>query len=299
MSWTISDAARILREGGVVAFPTETVYGLGANALDVDAVQRVYTLKGRPSTSPLIVHVSSIEMARTLVVEWPPLAEELAQRYWPGPLTLVLPKQPKIPDIVTAGLPTVGIRIPSHPIALALIKEAGLRLAAPSANKFTGISPTTAAHVREAFGDAVPVIDGGPCQVGIESTVVAIDGETLTLLRPGMIALDALEAVSTGEAHPAPGMHPRHYSPRTPFLLIADPTQLPNASGAYIWHSRSAAAKRSVQLPANPDGYAAQLYATLHQLDHESLPWVAVEAPPAAPEWSAIHDRLRRAASQP
>ena len=300
MSLTYSEAARILREGGVVAFPTETVYGLGANALDAAAVQKVYDLKGRPATSPLIVHVDSVDMARTLVTEWPPLAEELAQRHWPGPLTLVLPKQPQIPDIVTAGLPTVGIRIPAHPIALALIKEAGIPLAAPSANKFTGISPTTAAHVREAFGDTVPIIDGGPCQVGIESTVVAIDGSTLTLLRPGMISLDALSVprASASEPHPAPGMHHRHYSPRTPLFLIGNPTQLPNPDGAYIWHTRPAASAHSIQLPADPAGYAAKLYATLHQLDHESRPWIAVETPPATPDWSAIRDRLQRAASQ-
>jgi len=297
MILTISEAAARLRAGGVVAFPTETVYGLGANALDAAAVQRVYDLKQRPSTSPLIVHVDSIEMARTLVTEWSLLADELARRYWPGPLTLVLPKQSRIPDIVTAGLQTVGIRIPAHPIALALIKEAGIPLAAPSANKFTGISPTTAEHVREAFGDAVPVLDGGPCDVGIESTVVAVEGSKLTLLRPGMISLGDLElATATGEAHPAPGMHHRHYSPRTPLLLISDPAQLPDATGAYIWHTRSAHAARAIHLPADPAPYAAQLYAVLHQLDHEGLPWIAVEAVPATSEWSAIRDRLLRAA---
>lgn len=299
MTLTISEAAARLRAGEVVAFPTETVYGLGANALDAAAVQRVYDLKQRPSTSPLIVHVDSIEMARTLVTEWSPLADELARRYWPGPLTLVLPKQPQIPDIVTAGLQTVGIRIPAHPIALALIKEAGIPLAAPSANKFTGISPTTAEHVREAFGDAVPVLDGGPCEVGIESTVVAVEGSKLTLLRPGMISLGDLElATATDEAHPAPGMHHRHYSPRTPLLLITDIAQLPDANGAYIWHTQSAPAARAIHLPADPAQYAAQLYAVLHQLDHEGLPWIAVEAVPATPEWAAIRDRLQRAATK-
>lgn len=297
MTLTISEAAALLRRGEVVAFPTETVYGLGSNALNAAAVQRVYDLKQRPSTSPLIVHVDSIEMARTLVTEWSPLADELARRYWPGPLTLVLPKQPQIPDIVTAGLQTVGIRIPAHPIALALIKEAGIPLAAPSANKFTGISPTTAEHVREAFGDAVPVLDGGPCEVGIESTVVAVEGSKLTLLRPGMISLGDLELTTvTGEAHPAPGMHHRHYSPRTPLLLITDPAQVPDATGAYIWHTHPAPSARAIHLPADPAQYAAQLYAVLHQLDHEGLPWIAVEAVPTTPEWSAIRDRLQRAA---
>ena len=300
MTLTISEAATRLRAGEVVAFPTETVYGLGANALDAAAVQRVYDLKQRPSTSPLIVHVDSIEMARSLVTEWSPLADELARRYWPGPLTLVLPKQPQIPDIVTAGLPTVGIRIPAHPIALALIKEAGIPLAAPSANKFTGISPTTAEHVREAFGDAAPVLDGGPCDVGIESTVVAVEGLKLTLLRPGMISLGDLElATVIGEAHPAPGMHHRHYSPHTPLLLISDPAQLPDdTTGAYIWHTHAAPSARAIHLPADPAQYAAQLYAVLHQLDHEGLPWIAVEAVPATPEWAAIRDRLQRAATK-
>src|ERR1700685_3642564 len=167
---SIQEAAAKIRSGGLVAFPTETVYGLGANALDAAAVQKIYELKGRPSASPLIVHVASIEMAREIVAQWPPLAESLAQKWWPGPLTLVLPKKPVIPDIVTAGLPTVGVRMPNHSMALDLIKEAGVPIAAPSANKFMDLSPTTAVHVRCAFGDSVDILDGGPSQVGIEST---------------------------------------------------------------------------------------------------------------------------------
>src|SRR5580704_390021 len=189
MNLSIKEAAQILRGGGLVAFPTETVYGLGANALDASAVAKIYAAKGRPETSPLIVHASSIEMARTLVAVWPRQAEELAQRWWPGPLTLVLPKAAHIPDIVTAGLPTVGVRVPAHPLALELIEAAGLPLAAPSANRFQELSPTTAAHVRAAFGDTIPVLDGGPTMIGIESTVVAVDGAKITLLRPGMIEL--------------------------------------------------------------------------------------------------------------
>src|SRR5271165_4997887 len=157
-SLSIKEAAQILRDGGLVAFPTETVYGLGANALDAAAVAKIYELKGRPQTSPLIVHASSIQMARTLVAEWPREAEELAQRWWPGPLTMVLPKAPNIPDIVAAGLPTVGVRVPAHPLALELIEAAGLPLAAPSANRFMELSPTTAAHVRATFGETVPVL---------------------------------------------------------------------------------------------------------------------------------------------
>src|ERR1700741_4570815 len=181
---SLSKAAALIRAGRLVAFPTETVYGLGANALDAAAVAKIFELKGRPASSPLIVHASSAAMARTLVTEWPAQAEELAARYWPGPLTIVLPKSPAIPDIVTAGLQTVGVRVPAHRVALALIEAAGVPIAAPSANRFTGLSPTTAEHVRAAFGDEVEVVDGGPTQVGIESTVVSLAGGKLTLLRP-------------------------------------------------------------------------------------------------------------------
>ncbi|MGH9646020.1 MAG: L-threonylcarbamoyladenylate synthase, partial [Bryobacteraceae bacterium] len=234
---SIKDAAEIICSGGLVAFPTETVYGLGANALDATAVQKIFEMKGRPETSPLIVHVASVEMAREIVAEWPPLADELARQWWPGPLTLVLPKKTIVPGNVTAGLPTVGVRMPNHPIALALIEEAGLAVAAPSANRFTGLSPTTADHVKAAFGDAVPVLDGGPCAVGIESTVVTIEDGKLKLLRPGMIALGEIEhaAAQAGEAHPSPGMHEKHYSPRTPLLLVRGTSELPDRTGAYVW----------------------------------------------------------------
>lgn len=300
MSPSISDAAAILRSGGLVAFPTETVYGLGASALDAAAVAKIFELKGRPQTSPLIVHVASIEMARGLVTEWPPLAAQLAERWWPGPLTLVLPKSPAIPDIVTAGLPRVGLRMPDHPVALELIREAGVPVAAPSANSFTQLSPTTAEHVRAAFGDAVPVLDGGPTRVGIESTVVAVDGDKLTLLRPGMISLGDLEqaANDAGSPHLSPGMHPRHYSPRTKLIVVENPRELASHDGAYVWHKRPGLAARSVRLPADPKRYAARLYATLHELDGEGWPWIAVEAVSNSPEWAAIRDRLLRAAER-
>jgi len=294
---SIKEAAERIRAGELVAFPTETVYGLGANALDAAAVAKIYELKGRPASSPLIVHVASIEMARTLVSQWPPEAEELACRYWPGALTLVLPKVAAIPDIVTAGLPTVGLRVPDHPLALALIREAGVPLAAPSANRFTGLSATTAEHVREAFGDAVPVLDGGPCQVGIESTVVSIASGKITLLRPGMISIEDVErasAPSIDAAHAAPGMHPRHYSPRTPLVLSKDP----NPAGAYVWIDRSAHAAHSVQMPRTPEAYAARLYSVLHELDRKGLPVISVEPPPDTVEWAAVRDRLQRAASK-
>jgi len=294
---TIQEAAERIRAGELVAFPTETVYGLGANALDAAAVAKIYELKGRPATSPLIVHVASVEMAQTLVHEWPPEAEKLARRYWPGPLTLVLPKAPAIPDIVTAGLPTVGIRVPNHPLALALIRMAGVPLAAPSANRFMGLSATTAAHVREAFGDAVPVLDGGPCQVGIESTVVSIASGKITLLRPGMISIEDVEratAPETDAAHPAPGMHPRHYSPRTPLILSKDA----DPRGAYVWINQPARACHSVQMPSTPESYAARIYGVLHELDREGWPVISVEPPPDTVEWAAVRDRLQRAASK-
>ncbi len=293
---TIQEAAERIRAGELVAFPTETVYGLGANALDAKAVARIYEMKGRPEESPLIVHVASIDMAQTLVTEWPSEADALARRYWPGPLTLVLPKVSAIPNIVTAGLPTVGIRVPNHPLALALIREAGVPIAAPSANRFMGLSPTTAEHVREAFGDAVPVVDGGPCQVGIESTVVSIIGGELKLLRPGMISLNdvGLGGVPpAGAGHPAPGMHLRHYSPRTPLVLSTQPEPL----GAYVWINSPAKAVRSIHMPDGADAYAARLYSVLHELDREGWPAIYVEPPPETVEWAAVRDRLQRAST--
>ncbi len=294
----LSEAAAIIRAGGLIAFPTETVYGLGANALDAAAVAKIYQLKGRPSTSPLIVHVSSIEMARRYAAEWPREADELAKKYWPGPLTIVLKKSAEIPDIVTAGLPTVGIRMPSHPVAIELIEAAGVPIAAPSANRFMHLSPTTAEHVREEFGDAVEVLEGGASQVGIESTVVSLAEGKLTLLRPGMISLGELEQAAAPEgSHPAPGMRERHYSPRTPIYLVSGPRQLPGRSGAYAWLTEPAIVSRSIRMPDDPALYAARLYDVLHLLDRERWPWIAVEAPPDQLEWAAILDRLRRARS--
>jgi len=300
MNLSIKAAAEIIRGGGLVAFPTETVYGLGANALDPAAVQKIFEMKGRPETSPLIVHVASLEMAREIVSEWPPMAHELARLWWPGPLTLVLPKKNLIPDNVTAGLSTVGVRMPNHPIALELLEAAGVPIAAPSANRFTGLSPTTADHVRVAFGGAIPILEGGPCNVGIESTVVAIDGGRLKLLRPGMIALGEIEqaAAQAGEAHPSPGMHEKHYSPRTRLILVRSASELPDRTGAYVWRAALGPAARAVRMPLDAAPYAAQLYRVLHQLDTENWPWIAVEMPPEAPDWSAIRDRLTRAAER-
>jgi L-threonylcarbamoyladenylate synthase len=314
MKISLDQAATLIREGKLVAFPTETVYGLGANALDSAAVTKVFEMKGRPSSSPLIVHVSSIAMAREIVTEWPPEADELARRYWPGPLTLVLPKSSVIPDIVTAGLPTVGIRVPSHPVAISLIEAARVPIAAPSANRFMGLSPTTAEHVIEAFGDEVPVLDGGACPLGIESTVVSIADGKVTLLRPGMISLgdaqgpvspSAIEAaraepvdVNKDGPHPSPGMHPRHYSPRTRLIVVPGPNHLPDRYGAYLWRKKPGLTARSVRMPMNLEAFAHRWYSVLHELDNEGWPWIAVEALPEKPEWAALRDRVARASGE-
>jgi len=290
----IARAAALIRAGELVAFPTETVYGLGANALDVAAIEKIYAAKGRPPGSPLIVHVSSIEMARGLVREWPEQAEKLAAKFWPGPLTLVLPRQPHVPDRLTAGLDTVGVRMPANPIALELIRAAGVPIAAPSANRFTELSPTTAQHVRDALGDRVAVVlDGGRTTVGIESTVLSLAGSGAVLLRPGIVTrqeieevigpVQALGPVEDG-CHASPGLHRRHYSPKTPLILV-EPGKLP-PSGRGI----------CLQMPTDSREYAAVLYERLHEADAQGWDWIVIEQPPPGDEWSAIRDRLERAA---
>ena len=292
----------------MVAFPTETVYGLGANALDTAAVARIYAAKRRPASSPVIVHVASIGMARALVSAWPESADRLTQKFWPGPLTLVLPKSAAIPPIVTAGLSTVGLRMPSHPVAIALIRAAGVPIAAPSANRFTELSPTTAEHVRRSLGGDVDyVLDGGPCDVGIESTVLSLVGPRPVLLRPGGISraqlellvgsIDSAEA-PTGGAHPAPGMHARHYSPRTRLFLVSNGDLPAQGRGIYLQHIRPPchAGVEVHQMPHSAGDYAARIYSALHEADNANADWIAVDLPPSTPEWEAVHDRLRRAA---
>ncbi|MFN7994361.1 MAG: L-threonylcarbamoyladenylate synthase [Bryobacteraceae bacterium] len=295
---SVVEAAALLRAGKLVAFPTETVYGLGANALDASAVAQIFAVKRRPRESPLIVHVDSIEMARRFALKWPDAAQTLAVRYWPGPLTLVLPKQPSIPDIVTAGLPTVGLRVPNHPLAVALIREAGVPVAAPSANPFTQLSPTTAEHVRSSLGEGADyVLDGGASTVGIESTVLSLAGEAPVLFRPGVIPLPEIEAligpvgVAAGPAqgpHLSPGMHPHHYSPRTRLLVVSRSAVALPGRGAWL--------RIGQEMPSDPLAYAAALYDRLHRLDSENLDWIAVERPPDTPEWAGVLDRLTRAA---
>ncbi|MCU1275569.1 MAG: translation factor [Bryobacterales bacterium] len=299
----IQRAAALIRNGKLVAFPTETVYGLGANALDAGAVERIFRVKGRPASSPLIVHVHSQEAARDLVTNWPPAAEKLAREFWPGPLTIVLPKREFVPAIVTASLPTVGVRVPANAIALALLAEARLPIAAPSANRFTELSPTTAQHVRNSLGDAVDLIlDGGRTDVGIESTVLSLAGPTPILLRPGMISAVQIEQVigkiqvaklTPDGPHPAPGMHERHYTPRTPLVL-----HLPGSGrGAYLWITSPQQGAHNVEMPADALCYAAILYDTLHRLDAQGFDWIAVEPPPDDAAWAGINDRLKRAES--
>jgi len=288
-------AAQIIKRGGLVAFPTETVYGLGANALDRDAVARIFKAKQRPLASPLIVHVADEAMARTLVADWPERAHELALRFWPGPLTLVLKKAGIVPDLVTAGLDSVGVRVPAHPVALELIRQAGVPIAAPSANRFTEISPTTAAHVRESLGDAVDMIlDGGPTQLGIESTVASLRRDPPVVLRPGMISQQELEK-ATGvrwdreedlpQIMESPGQHPKHYAPRTPFYVLLSRAEAPEGRG------------RILDMPLDHKRYAANLYAALRVADKEGWDWIAVMEPPGLPEWTGIRDRLRRASA--
>jgi len=298
-----------LRAGKLVAFPTETVYGLGANALDPTAVESIYDAKGRPRSSPIIIHISDLEMLNQVVAVWPDTAQKLAEKFWPGPLTLVLAKTRAVPDLVTAGLPTVGVRMPAHPVALALLTAAGVPIAAPSANRFTEISPTTAEHVRRSLGDRVDyILDGGPCPVGIESTVLTLAEPTPALLRPGGISRQQIEAVigaiasapqlqPTG-AHAAPGLHPRHYSPRTRLYLVENGKVPEQGSGAYLQlaYAPKGQVTEVVAMPTNPQGYAAQLYEVLHSIDSKGLDWISVDAPPDLPEWEAVLDRLQRAA---
>jgi L-threonylcarbamoyladenylate synthase len=285
----IARAAALLRAGRLVAFPTETVYGLGANALDAEAVKRIFEAKGRPLSSPLIVHIASMDAARELAREWPDTAEKLAHVFWPGPLTIIVPKASRVPNIVTAGFKSVGLRMPAHPVAQALLAAAGIPIAAPSANRFTQLSPTTTAHVRDSLGDRVDLIlDGGPCQVGIESTVISVAGAHPRILRPGMISQKQIESVigpvEAGSGAESPGQHPKHYSPRTKLVLGDSP---PQGRGVRLDFTN---------MPREAAAYAERLYSVLHEFDALNYDWIAVEMPPNTPEWAGVRDRLTRAA---
>lgn len=308
----IARAAEVLRAGGLVGLPTETVYGLAADALNPQAVRGIFAAKGRPADHPLIVHLPSADHLPRWAASIPKDALALAAAFWPGPLTLILRRTEDVPDEVTGGQDTVGLRVPGHPVALALLRAFDSGLAAPSANRFGRISPTTAQHVVDELGDKVSeVLDGGACEVGIESTILDLSRDVPVLLRPGAISLDAIAAVigrrprtreeEQGEAPRVSGALAAHYAPRTPLRLvpaeglagelaarqgrIAVLARSATSCAAYHWHTA----------PADPSGYAQALYASLRELDALGADLILVEAPPAAPEWQAVTDRLGRA----
>jgi len=320
---SIGRAVEVLSRRGLVAIPTETVYGLAADALDEEAVAGIFRAKGRPATNPIIVHVADIAMARSLAADWPAAAEAIATRFWPGPVTVVVPRGPRIPDIVTAGGPTVALRCPDHPLARRLITAAGTPLAAPSANRSEGVSPTTALHVLESLGNRIDLIlDGGPCTKGIESTVIDCTSSPSRILRPGPLSRAAVEAAVGGPvdwptdalaagAARSPGQQARHYAPKTPLEMPDDAcgrvTALVAAGQRIGWLTsrtddpdvRRLAASRDlviVPMPADVEGFAARLYATLHALDQRQLDRIVVDRPPDDEAWRGVRDRLTRAA---
>mgnify|MGYP000123796944 CR=1 FL=1 len=312
----ISEAARLLRAGRLVAFPTETVYGLGADAFNALAVARIFEVKNRPTFDPIIVHIADTAQLTELVREVPDTGRRLIEKFWPGPLTLVLPKTEKVPDIVTAGLPTVAVRMPAHPVALALIRAADCPVAAPSANPFGYLSPTTAEHVVAQLDDKVDLIlDGGACPVGVESTVLDLTAGVPTVLRPGGLAVEDIEqvigpvrvATAPSDRPKSPGQLPRHYSPRTPLVIFADgrypdpagrragllllarPSQRPAGFAAVEWLSEAGDLREA----------AANLFAALHRLDRAGLDIIYAQAVPEVGLGRAIMDRLRKAAAGP
>jgi L-threonylcarbamoyladenylate synthase len=317
----VRHAAARLRAGEVVALPTETVYGLAANALDPAAVARIFSIKGRPAHNPIIVHVADRDMAQRCAADWPALAERLADEFWPGPLTLVLPKAANIPEIVTAGGATVGLRWPSHPFMQAVIRTCGFPIAAPSANRSNELSPTNADHVAKSLGDRLPlIVDGGQCQVGLESTVVDLTSVPPCVLRPGMVTDAALArfGVASQSAVPkedgalkSPGQLSRHYSPRARLLVRgwkdeADLTAFAFGTGLalekihIIAHHRiplNSPFGRVVVIPDDPEAFARALYSELHACDDAGAELIVCETPPELPEWQAIRDRLKRAAT--
>lgn len=308
----IRQAAEIIRRGGIVAFPTETVYGLGADAFNPLAVARIFEVKRRPYFDPLIVHVANPADVKKLVKEIPSNAKKLTESFWPGPLTVVLLKDENIPDIVTAGLPTVAIRMPNHPMALSLIKESKCPIAAPSANPFGYLSPTTAEHVQEQLGNQVDLIlDGGPCPVGVESTIVSFLEERPRLLRPGGVSLEEIESVigkvevnpNEQEKPSAPGMLPRHYAPRTPIVLDWDEKNLDIYKNKKIGllafqEPRNHLKFKSVEVLSKKGDLreaAANLFAAIRRLDALNLDLILAESIPEIGLGRAIMDRLRRA----
>jgi L-threonylcarbamoyladenylate synthase len=311
VSEEVRRAAEILRRGGLVAFPTETVYGLGANASSEAALRKLYAVKRRPPEHPVIVHFASAEQAFAWAREVPEAARRLAARFWPGPLTLILKRATQAGDLVTGGQDTVGLRVPAHPVAQQLLREFGEPIAAPSANRFGRVSPTRAEHVREDLGSDVDlVLEGGPSEVGIESTIVDLSRGGAVLLRPGAIsraeleaALGAPVAAPDARAPRAPGTLERHYAPRTELRLVpahALDAEIARAAGevAVLAFSRpDERAARWLRMPRDPAEYARRLYAALRELDEARCARILVEEPPDQPDWTAVRDRLRRAAA--
>lgn len=312
----IEHAAADLRRGAVIAFPTETVYGLGADASNAHAVRRVFMIKGRPADHPLILHIAAADQLSRWAAEVPPVAFALAERFWPGPLTLILPRAAHVPDEVTGGQDTVAVRVPAHPVALALLHAFGGALAAPSANPYGKTSPTCAGHVAAQLGARIDgLIDGGACDVGIESTILDLTGPTARILRQGMITapmladvLGYLPPLAQAVAVRVPGTHHSHYAPNAAVALVDAPF-LPEAVQQWLrargnahvlcWSDAATTFPGATvsRLPATAAGYAAQLYASLHRADREGAAAILVERPPSAPEWDAVHDRLRRASA--
>jgi L-threonylcarbamoyladenylate synthase len=312
----IGRAVEILRSGGLVAFPTETVYGLGADASNPEAVKKIYAAKGRPRNHPLIVHVSSVERIADWAESIPEAARRLAARYWPGPLTMIFRRAPHVNALVTGGQDTIALRVPSHPVARALLERFGGGIAAPSANRYGRVSATTADHVRAEFGDSIDcVLDGGPSDVGIESTIVDVSGAAVALLRPGHICAQDIESVleqplaPPGAGSPrAPGTLAKHYAPQTPLMLMEADLVLELANSMARQGQRVAVLARSarqpllegltwIAAPADAGGYAHDLYANLRALDKAGCSAILVEQPPLSAQWAAIHDRLSRAAA--
>ncbi|MBK6676327.1 MAG: threonylcarbamoyl-AMP synthase [Rhodocyclaceae bacterium] len=314
MSPEIERAVQLLRAGELVAFPTETVYGLGADASNVSAVAKIFAVKGRPQDHPLIVHVPGVEHLDRWACEVPEKARALAKAFWPGPLTLILKRRPEVIDAITGGQDTVGIRVPNHPLALELLKAFDGGVAAPSANRFGHVSPTTAQHVHDELGDAVAMIlDGGPCQVGIESTIVDLTGERTTILRPGMVSafelgkvLGRLPAIGGADAPRVSGSLAAHYAPRTPLALLQPdvvifavreamaankrigviaPMACPLSDERIVWR----------QISGEAAGFAHDIYALLRELDEMGCARIVVQKPPLNENWRAINDRLQRA----
>ena len=314
----LEQAATLLRQGELVAFPTETVYGLGARADRDDAVRKIYEAKGRPATNPLIVHVASVSAARELAQVWSDEAESLAQAFWPGPLTLIVEgREDVVSDGLRAGLSTLAIRVPGHDVARRLIEAVGAPVAAPSANRYTELSPTTASHVLRGLGDRVAaIVDGGATQVGLESTLVDARRSPVKVARPGMISVqEMMEVVDVAEfrlgevvqeeaARPSPGLSKKHYSPQTP-LRIVDKLELQDVADREVGVIRlgegeveTRSGGRELVLPNRACDYGRELYAALHRLDRRGLEQIWVEAPPRGGEWQAVWDRLGRAAAR-